>query len=86
MKLRGVRREPLAGTQCKVGDIQDKQCQVTCPYGNKYLLRAASESEEAALAPSSGIGRPGSEASKALGIAGLYFPRLSLSRPHALVA
>ena len=39
-------------------------CEVTCPYGNRFLLAAATAAETKALAPASGAGRPGSDASK----------------------
>lgn len=54
---------PLAGTLCAMWALGDSTCDVTCPFGNKFVLRTATPGEAEALAPP-GIGRPGSQASQ----------------------
>ena len=47
----------------------------TCPYGNRFRLKAATAKEEEAMAPPGGVGRPGSEASKVSSSSSCPLPR-----------
>jgi len=66
---------PLVGTHCAVLPAPDGlSYKATCPYGNKFLLTAASAHEIFSLAPPSGAARPGSLESKALGLTCISLP------------
>ena len=70
-----VAQPPLSRTKCAIRPADDGlSYEVSCPYGNRFVLKVASPREAQALSPSSGAGRPGSAASKALGFTSLALP------------